>query len=125
MAAGRAVFLEGSVNSNTPQVPVETATQGLFGVLARLTWIGLGNAALIFLAVFIMKSNSFSIYDTAFGGTVAGLVIIRYVDIAFLNGQTMENKPASVKDWGGYVLRLLVIGAALWGAAHLGARFTH
>jgi hypothetical protein len=117
--------LEGSVNSNTHQEGVVAVQQGLLGVIARLIWFFFGNAALFFLAVFIAKNSGFSKYDIAFGGVAAGLVIVRYVDIAYLKGNTLESKTATMKDWGGYVLRLLLIGAVLWGAAHLVARLTH
>jgi hypothetical protein len=114
-----ACVLGGAMTSNTQQQHADGIQQGILGVLARLSWFAIGNVVLLFLAISIVRSPERLAYDIAFGGVVLGLMLTRYVDISFLNGQTVENKPATKRDWGHYVARLFVIGGVMWGLAHL------
>lgn len=106
--------------------PKEVAPQaeqmGCLAVVVRLTWLMVGNAALFFLAIRIAQRKAFSGFDIAFWGTVAGLVLLRYVDITRLRGFTKDGEPASLRHWRNYTLLLLLISAGLWILAHVVAK---
>jgi hypothetical protein len=46
------------------------------------------------------------------------MIIVRLLDIKFLNGQTATGEPASVKHWRRYAIMLVLISAVIWAAAH-------
>ena len=49
---------------------------------------------------------------------MATLVVIRYLDIRFLNGQTATDEKASMTDWVRYAVLLPVCATVLWVIAH-------
>jgi hypothetical protein len=91
---------------------------GALGCLVRIVWLMGGNLALFMLAVFIFHQGMFSVLDVAFWAIVAGLILIRYLDIARLKGLTSSSEPATLRHWRMYVIKLLVASAGLWGLAH-------
>jgi hypothetical protein len=90
------------------------------GVLARLWWMLLGNAVLALSVVFIFHNTTgfFHAADVVFWCAAASLVLIRYVDIRFLNGLTAIGEPASMRHWVRYTVVLIVCSAAAWILAH-------
>jgi len=90
------------------------------GVLARLWWMLLGNAVLAFSIIFIFenKRGFFHAADVVFWITVATLVLVRYLDIRFLHGQTATGAPASTHQWVKYVAWLMVCSTLAWVSAH-------
>jgi hypothetical protein len=93
----------------------EAPTSGA-GVLARLYWLFFGNTLLFFLLVFIIQKRPKlpSSLDAAYLIAVASLILVRYVDIRFLNGQTGEGKPATMANWRRYALLVGPAGAGAW-----------
>lgn len=109
--------------SSRQQPPAPAAHMGTLGVVARLTWLMVGNVALLVLALLIGRAGLFSVLDVAFWLVAGGLVIVRYLDITRLNGQTKDGEPATVMHWRRYVAYLLLASGVLWSAAHaLGMR---
>jgi hypothetical protein len=90
------------------------------GVLARLFWMLFGNAILAFSAVFILHNRGGFLHtaDLVFWITVAVLVLVRYLDIRFLNGLTAAGAPASMRHWIRYVVVLLAVAVVGWILAH-------
>lgn len=101
--------------------PTSTERGGGLGCAARFFWMGAGNAVLAFLLVFIAQRSGFRLgaLDLAYLVTVAALVAVRFVDIRYLAGRTTEGEPATLPLWRRYSAVTVVVGAALWGAAHL------
>jgi hypothetical protein len=99
--------------------------EGCAPTLVRLAWILGGNILLFFLAISIMKRQAFSVFDAFYWATVAALIVLRYIDISKLHGETANGEPASMRHWVRYVVLLFVVSAGLWGLAHTGpvARF--
>lgn len=103
--------------------PKQTSSSGT-GVLLRLYWLILGNALLFFVLVFIFERHPKlpSLLDVAFVATMASLLIVRYIDIRFFDGQTGEGKPATMQDWRGYGILVGAVGTGGWllarGLAH-------
>ena len=92
----------------------------LGGILARLWWMLFGNVVLALSLIFIFRKEGgfFHPADWVFWITVATLVLVRYVDVRFCDGQTATGRPASTADWSRYA-GLLVAGAILlWAIAH-------
>jgi hypothetical protein len=91
------------------------------GVLARLWWMLLGNAVLALSFVFIFRYEGdflFHLADVVLWITVATLVLVRYVDVRFLGGQTATGQSASTADWIRYAVVLIAGSTVLWGIAH-------
>lgn len=86
------------------------------GFLVRLYWLFLGNALLFFLLVFIFEKHPKlpSLLDAAYSVALASLILVRYVDIRFLNGQTGEGKPATMAHWHRYALLIGSVGMGGW-----------
>jgi len=81
----------------------------------------LGNAVLALSAVFIFHNTTgfFHAADVVFWCTAASLVLIRYIDIRFLDGLTATGEPASMRHWVRYTVVLVVCSAAAWAFAHV------
>ena len=86
------------------------------GLLARLYWLILGNALPLFLLVFIFEKRPPlpSLIDAAYLVLVVSLIIVRYIDIRFLNGNTGEGKPATMTNWRRYALLVGALGVGAW-----------
>jgi hypothetical protein len=90
------------------------------GVMARLWWMLAGNAVLGFCAVFIFhyRDGWFHTADAVFWITAASLVLVRYLDVRFLNGLTGAGAPATIRHWVRYTGVLILCSVVLWGIAH-------
>jgi hypothetical protein len=106
------------------QDPQEVPLSGR-GFLARLYWQFLGNALVFILLVFVYEKHPRlpSLLDAAYLAAVATLVIVRYVDIRFLNGQTAEGKPATMADWRSYTRLTGALALGAWLLARALAHF--
>ena len=91
---------------------------GCLGLLLRITWMGIGNVALVLLALSILEQGRFSMFDALFWSAVGALVAVRFVDITRFGGLTTENAPADLRDWRRYATLLLLAAAGIWGVAH-------
>ena len=107
-----------SNQSQSKQTVTEPEPTGCGGLVVRIFWLMGGNLALLMLAVFIFQKGTFSAFDIAFWAIVAGLILIRYLDITRLKGLTSNSEPATLKHWRIYVVKLLAASGVLWGLAH-------
>jgi hypothetical protein len=91
------------------------------GCLIRLYWIFGGNLILFFLAIFIGdKHFPFpSLFDLAYWIIAATLVAVRYIDIRYMQGETAEGKPASMKDFRSYAIILIIVSFLMWALTFL------
>jgi hypothetical protein len=99
-----------------------TKAEGL-GCFVRLLWMGAGNIALLYFFLMLARRPAgeafLSWVDGAFWGTVAALIVIRYIDITKLGGLTASNDKATTGTWWRYSLLLGIVAGAVWGAGHL------
>jgi uncharacterized membrane protein len=111
-----------SMKSITPD-QTNDKQAGLCAILARPFWMFFGNFVLLISAAYIfMGENKQShISDIFFWGSFIALIVVRFLDIKFLNGQTAEGKPATIKHWRNYTILLGTISVVIWSAAHLAA----
>lgn len=85
----------------------------------RLGWMLFGTVALIISTMFIVHAQGrISTADAVFWAVVAACIVLRYVDIAYMNGMTVSGEPATAAHWRRYTVWMLVGSAAVWGAAH-------
>ncbi len=93
----------------------------IFGLLARVFWMLLGNMVLVITIIIIFqhKGQMFHTADLVFWITVAVLVLVRYLDIKVWGGLTAAAQPASMADWNRYVVLLSIVSAAFWALSHL------
>ena len=96
------------------------------GCLLRVYWMLLGNALVGLLAYVIAGGDgTLGPADLLYWLGVAGLVAARYVDIAYLAGETAEGEPATMKHWQRYSLGVLGVAVTLWLAVHGVGYFGH
>lgn len=90
------------------------------GIVARLWWMLGGNMVLAFSLIFIFRNEGsfFHPADWVFWIALATLVLVRYFDIRFLDGQTATSEKASMADWVRYAVLLPVCATVLWVIAH-------
>jgi len=90
------------------------------GILARLWWMLLGNAVLAFCIIFIFQHKGVFLHaaDGVFWIGVASLVLVRYLDVRFLNGSTAVGEPASMRHWARYAVLLVIVCTVFWALAH-------
>jgi len=93
---------------------------GILAILARPFWMFLGNFAIMICAANILmgESGSTKASDIIFWGAVAAMIIVRFLDIKFLDGQTSTGGPATLAHWRKYAIVLIIISAILWSAVH-------
>lgn len=98
---------------------IGTQSSGL-GIIARLWWMFLGNMILFICLVLIYDNTGGFLHaaDMVFWVTVASLVLVRYLDIRFLNGRTATDAPASITHWVRYTVLIVACSAAVWALAH-------
>jgi len=90
------------------------------GFGARLWWMFFGNVVLAFSIIFIVQNGGgfFQTADWVFWIILASLVLIRYLDIRFLDGCTGVGEPATIAHWIKYAALLTALSTALWVLAH-------
>ncbi|MBK9304438.1 MAG: hypothetical protein IPM94_11255 [bacterium] len=104
------------IPSSSP-VPTPEPT-GCLGVIVRLSWLAIGPALLFALTFKIGDTARFSGLDILFWVVAAGMVVVRYLDIARLGGQTANCEPAGMRDWRRYAVAVPVVAGVLWALAH-------
>lgn len=92
------------------------------GCLVRLFWMGVGNFVLVLAAIGIFQNASgftLTAMDLLLWGTALSLLVVRYVDIRYLAGETSDNRPATMADWRRYAAAVLGVSLVLCVGAHL------
>ncbi len=92
--------------------------RGCLAVLFRLTWI-FGGIALIYCALFIAQAKGGVAADILLWALALAIILVRFIDIRYLQGETRDNKPATMKDWRRYALMMLAFTAILFVIARL------
>lgn len=96
---------------------------GCLPALARLFWIFGGNAALYFCAIYIvLRKATFAVYLIYILVTIS-LVGVRFIDIKYFMGETLNGERASLSHWRRYTLRLLIFVGFLFIAARILAKW--
>jgi len=92
------------------------------GCLVRLFWMAVGNLILVFSAIGIgQRSGGFALapLDAVFWAAAFSMPALRYVDIRYWEGETADNRPATMADWRRYSALVLAVSLLLWLGAHL------
>ncbi|MBK8164883.1 MAG: hypothetical protein IPK64_02845 [bacterium] len=109
------------MSGNAHQPATSPPQTGCLAALARVYWMAVGNVFLFFCAFYAAKRPAPSALDGLYVGLVVLLLVVRFVDIARLGGQTSEGQPATLAHWRRYALGLVPVAAVVW----LGVRYAH
>lgn len=92
------------------------ATQSGIEFFVRLYWLFIGNVILFFILAFILEKHLRfpSILDALYLCAIVALILVRYVDIRFLKGETGEGKPATMAHWRRYTMLISLVGVGAW-----------
>jgi hypothetical protein len=84
--------------------------------MIRLTWTTLGNFLLFIILILIIAGSQEvrSVLNFVYCAVVAGLILIRYIDIKVFSGHTADNEPATLKDWLTYSAGLILMAGFFW-----------
>ena len=106
---------------STPANQTTDKQRGALAILARLFWMFFGNFIMMISAVTILmgEGSSTRIPDIIFWCVVPAMIIVRFLDIKFLDGQTTTGEPATLSHWRKYAILLIIISAIIWSAAHM------
>jgi len=96
---------------------------GCLPVLARLFWLVGGNVALFFCAIYIALRKATSAIYLIYILVTISLVCVRFIDIKYFMGETVNNERASLSHWRRYTLRLLFFVGFLFIAARILAKW--
>lgn len=100
----------------SPQPPAGSeAGGGCLPALVRLIWF-FGGILLIFSGIFIAQNKGGLIADLSPFAWALVLILARLIDIRYLGGETMDNKPATLRDWRRYALFILIAAGILFAA---------
>ncbi len=77
---------------------------GCLAALARVYWMAVGNVLLFVCAIYAARHEPPSALDGLYAVLVALLLVVRFVDITRLGGQTSEGHPATLAHWRRYAL---------------------
>jgi hypothetical protein len=94
----------------------------LVGCLLRFFWGAAGLAVLWYCMLLIgegsFRGRSFPIIDVIYWTTVVVIVVVRYVHIKYLKGDTYHGEPATMRHFRRYALWLLLLAIAAWLLVH-------
>ncbi|HNY65472.1 MAG TPA: hypothetical protein PKM41_08520 [Deltaproteobacteria bacterium] len=97
------------------------------GRFVRLTWKTLGTLLLFLLLILIVitPEGTAKTLQGVFWLVVAGLVVLRYLDMTVFRGQTGDDKPATMSDWLRYSAGLVLMSGFFWFLAQAIRLRTH
>jgi len=85
-----------------------------------LVWI-FGGIALIYVALFIAQGKGTALTALLMIVMTLALILVRFADIKFLGGETLDNKPATLKHWRRYAVMIAIVAAVLYAFAKFAA----
>ncbi|MCX6558919.1 MAG: hypothetical protein NTZ26_00260 [Candidatus Aminicenantes bacterium] len=89
---------------------------GCLSGFVRLTWI-FGGVSLVYCAVYVAMRKGPVVADILLFVFALLLIVARFLDIRYLDGETMNQQPATIKHWRRYSFFVLIITSALYALA--------
>jgi hypothetical protein len=88
----------------------------LSAVLPRLYWMVFGNIILLLTVVTTMMGSfqNLVVASVVFWANATCMVIVRYLDIRFFRGETVDSQVATMAHWRKYGLLLFIGSAFAW-----------
>ena len=88
---------------------------------ARVSWVILGPVALVGITYAIITGGTgwLTLLDVAFGFTAGLMLLGRWVEHRSGAATTLTGEPATTEQLRRYVMILIPVTAAVWGAANL------
>jgi len=107
-------MVDRSQTSSSPQLT------NPFAPLLRIYWLLAGHfiAGIFVFMIGAQSAGHLSWRDAAVGGAVVTVLIARYVDIAYLKGDTADGQPATMQHFWRHALKIVVGALAGWAMAH-------
>lgn len=105
-------------DTSTTNNPEHTSGNSL---LCRLYWFAIGNVIVVLLAMKIVthKIQIPFLFDFFYWLAAISLIVTRFIDIRYLNGQTVESEPATMTHWKKYAVGVFLISLCIWIIAHV------
>ncbi|MDD5772387.1 MAG: hypothetical protein PHX78_02860 [bacterium] len=96
------------------------------GMLIRFYWMAFGNFInmLLIINITFKKQSPIMLLSILYFINTIGLIILRYIDIKYLNGLTSEYEHATMDHWKIYSIKVIVFYLVLWIVAYLMKDYT-
>jgi hypothetical protein len=110
---------------DSPHSKISSQSSSLWAAVTRLFWMFLGSGILIGLGLYIAFNTGKSVLvpSCLYWLNIVLMILVRFIDIRFLSGQTIDGEPATMQNWKRYAITLSVVAAVLWvgafGLSHL------
>ena len=81
--------------------PPNAAETPLTGCLLRILLFFFGNLALVFSLLFMLKNghSGWAVVDSVYVAVMVFILVVRYLDIAFYHGASLQGQPATLAAW--------------------------
>jgi hypothetical protein len=110
--------MDDHLSGNVPAKNDSSNSSG-WGLLCRLFWFFFGNVIIFILALkMVFRGTKTIFFDIFYWATVLGLILSRYLDIRYFNGQTAYSEPATMAHWKRYSLFVALITLGVWIICH-------
>ena len=109
--------ISGAVMNNIPiQNNPQNEKSSALARMIRLTWKTLGYFVLFIILILIIAGTqeARSVLNFVYCAVVAGIILIRYIDIKVFYGDTADNEPATLKEWLRYSVGLILMAGFFW-----------
>ena len=91
---------------------VRMENSSLLGLILRLYWLIAAPSLIIYLTLIRLLVNNEDNVSISIIGTsilLISIIVVRYIDIRFMNGATSEGEKATISDWYYYLKLCLFI----------------
>ena len=86
-----------------------TKKDSFLGLIVRIIWMGIGFIPFVLFFRLIMKANErVTKWDFFYWGLYILLVVLKYVDYKYLNGETAEGERATIINVRDYAIRVFI-----------------
>jgi hypothetical protein len=86
------------------------SSENCSGCLFRLYWMLVGNAVIFTSGAMLAKTGNFALYGSIYLVTLISLIMARYFDIVYFNGQKADySGPATKGDFHRYAITISIV----------------
>ena len=103
-----------SVPAPAPSTTPPPSPMTFAGLLVRLYWLAFGNIVVFAMFLRSMQHREVGAADAVYWVFGAGMIVVRFLDVRYFHGSTLDGKPASMADWRRYSLAVALLLGAAW-----------
>jgi hypothetical protein len=104
-----------------PLKPISNEYTPATGIVLRIYWIALGHAAALIITIDMVLSSlqRSPLLNMALALILISVIVMRYIDIRYCNGETADCKKATMSDWRAWSFKVVAAYLAVVIMVHL------